>query len=213
MIKMTKRVIISAAGQKDVCRSQKKTLDNLIRERERTIVNLVKPLAIKPRDLRIERDFTPTSIALSVRDAIKYPSGHRNQRFNTICSEVSASYFEVWHKDFSEDGDEYFYLYMAYLQFYIPNKEENTEPEFFLLHSDPNEPGSGKHATYKQSLHLHIECNDAERPHGVWPRCHIALNVGMVDQVLKDADSFTEALKVTIEMLKNQVLESRYWKS
>jgi hypothetical protein len=71
-----------------------------------------------------------------------------------------------------------------------------------------NEPDDARHAEYKQCPHLHIECSNAPWPHGaIWPRAHIALNVGYHREVLKDSESLTEAMKVAATMLRKQVLD------
>ncbi|MBD2122404.1 hypothetical protein [Trichocoleus sp. FACHB-262] len=215
MIRSSMKIVISTSNQTNTTKKKRKNLDQLIREREEIVKEVVKPLASKPNELYVEREQSTSLYIISIRDKVKYPGGYRSHRFNTIAPGLVAGYFEMWRRAIEEKENapnEYFYLDRAYLHFYLPKKKENTEEEFFLLHCDPND--DGQHAIYKQSLHLHIECHDAPSPHcNVWPRSHIALNVGMQDQILASVESLTEALRAAVSMLKNQVLENDYWQS
>lgn len=206
------KVVISADSQIGISKKKRKNIDQLIKERGEAALAIIKPIAAKPNELYIQRDNpSASSHIISIRDKVKYSGDHRNNRFDTIAPKVNASYFEIWKKSFVENtNNEYYFLDRAYLHFYWRGNNVNDDPkEFFLLHCDPNDD-SEPHAIYKQSLHLHIECHDAPSPHNeIWPRCHIALNAGMLDYVLESVESLTKAFEVAVLMLKNQVLEKK----
>lgn len=127
-------------------------------------------------------------------------------RFNTIADGFIAMYHERWERAY-ENGKQLYSLERAYLHLYQINKADSSEIEFLLLHCDPNEPDNAAHAEYKQCLHLHIESRTAPWPHDIWPKAHIALNVGYRQQVLRDLRSLTDSIRVAVVMLKKQVLE------
>jgi hypothetical protein len=179
-----------------------------VNNRGSIIHNLLKPLVTKPQNIfaLYKGNREETIITIQEKGASN-TEDYENWRFNTIAPRFQAMYHERWKRSY-KDKKEFFYLYRAYLHFYHYDEAENQDFEFLLLHCDPNEPDNAAHAEYKQSLHLHIECGKAPFPHGaVWPKAHIALNVGYSTQVLKDIGSLTEALKVAILMLQSQVLD------
>lgn len=175
--------------------------------RSEHIRDFLKPLVSRPENLYIQYLPIKQETIITVCEKGSNIGTYDNYRFDTIANGFWAMYHERW-KRFIKDKSEYYYLYRVYLHLYQINKAVRDELEFALLHCDPNEPDSAAHAEYKQGLHLHIECGNAPWPHGlVWPKAHIALNVGYHKQVLKDLNSLTEAIKVSVIMLKKQVLE------
>lgn len=170
------------------------------------ILQFLRPLAERPSELFVSPKPAADEYIAAVHERHFGNTGVFNSlRFRTIAPKFLAMYHERW-KRFYRGKDEFYYLFRAYLHIYQVDKEKG-EVEFLLLHCDPNEPNTAAHAKYKQSLHLHIECTEAEWPHDIWPHAHIALNTAYLSTMLKDANSITHAIEIAAVMLKDQVLE------
>ena len=192
------------------------TSSNELRDRVKTIAQILTPLALDYKKLHIHPKPKPDQFVIPVRDSNNIyssndPNDYTSYRFKTIVPDVQAMYYERWIKFYPDEKSrkESYYLERAYLHFYTIEFSLKEEKEFLLLHCDPNEPDNAAHAKYKQSLHLHIECYEASWPHGnVWPHAHIALNSAYLNHVLKDVNSLTEAIKEAVLMLKEEVLDN-----
>ena len=171
-----------------------------LHDRGPLIWGLVKTLVRKPTDVFPIAKTQTEKLVWAVQKSYSNPQGsYKDWRFPTNVDGILANYFEEWTRDY-EGGQEFWYLELAYLHLYRTDAVNKTAPEYILLHCEPN--WNEEHAIYKQSPHIHIE--DAPHP---WPKAHIALNVGYLGQVLRDASSLTKALEVAVIMLKNQVLD------
>jgi len=169
--------------------------------RHSSILQIVKPLVKRVENLYV----APRNVSREEFVWVVVPSGTKLQgnpseiRFRTKVSYIYATYFERWLR-FYQGAEERWYLERSYLHFYQVDRSNRTAPEYLLLHCDPNE--TREHALYKQSPHLHIKT--APEP---WPHAHIALNVGYLEPMLKDASSLTAAFGAAVLMLKEQLLD------
>jgi hypothetical protein len=174
--------------------------------RIKRVRQLLLPLVPDPKGLFVMPKSTPDEFRIvAFGRGFANTGDFDNLRFSTVAPKFSAMYHERWNRVFA-GKKESFYLYRAYLHLYQIDSVTG-EAEFLLLHCDPNEPAASPHARYKQSLHLHIESSTAPWPHDIWPHSHLALNVAYLNAMLKDADSFTHALRFAVVMLREQVLD------
>lgn len=135
-------------------------------------------------------------------DGSQPTGGYTSWRFGTIASRYQAMYYEIWLQDRSQI--DLWSLERAYLHIYRvdPMKREERETEYVLLHCDPNEPLGAAHGIYKQGPHLHVQAAPDPLRHA-----HVALNLGHLADILTDAQSFTDAFKLSVRMLRDEVLE------
>lgn len=166
-----------------------------------SILRIIKPLLDDPsRFFVVPKSPDKETFAWAVtRTGASQNGSYTDWRFRTRVDGVFANYFERWLR-FYNGIEELWYLDRAYLHFYLRDTESRDTTEYLLLHCDPNE--IGEHAIYKQSPHLHIK--KAPAP---WPGAHIALNIGYMKPMLRDAASLTETLELAVVMLKNQILD------
>lgn len=172
-----------------------------LRERQASVRKILMPLVEHPQNLFV----IPRSLNKEVFELVAVPKGttpegdSNNWKFRTKSPDLYATYSERWFR-FYQGKEEHWYLERAYLHFYQLDHSTKSSSEFLLLHCDPNE--TREHALYKQSPHLHIVT--APDP---WPHAHIALNIGYLEFMLRDASSLTEAFASVVLMLKEQVLD------
>jgi len=181
-----------------------------LKKRQDKLKKFLSPLTTKNKVLFVIPVSKSTEYIASVRDSYQASTNdHTRIRFKTFVPGLLATYYERWYKTY-QGKNELYYLERAYLHFYLIDQYSKDEKEFCLLHCDPNEADDARHAKYKQSLHLHIECSDSSCwPHcDIWPHAHIALNTGYLDYVLKDINSLTKAMEEAVLMLKEEVLDA-----
>jgi hypothetical protein len=107
-------------------------------------------------------------------------------------------YFELWRLTTPDQAC----LDKAYLSLFRSVREHiDQEQELMALHCDPNEPDHAEHAVYKQGPHLHLCTSEIPGRHA-----HIALNRCHLDEVLRSAGTFTEAFRLALVMIREQVL-------
>jgi hypothetical protein len=135
-------------------------------------------------------------------DGSQPAGGYTSWRFGTVAAKYQAMYYEIWLQDRTQI--DLWSLERAYLHIYRidPMKREDPETEYVLLHCDPNEPSSAAHGIYKQGPHLHVQAAPDPLRHA-----HVALNLGHLRDILTDAQSFTKAFKLSVTMLREEVLE------
>ncbi len=111
-------------------------------------------------------------------------------------------YYEIWRED--RTGNDIWTLERAYLHIYRVDamRREELETEYVLLHCDPNEPSNAAHSIYKQGPHLHVQAAPDPLRHA-----HVALNLSQLRDILSDAQTFTKAFKLSVVMLRDEVLE------
>ena len=173
-----------------------------LRKRDSDIVKVLSPLVERPESLYV----IPRTVNREEFVFVAVPKGtnaqgdYTDKKFRTVSPELYATYHERWFR-FYEEKEEFWYLERAYLHFYQIDRPSRSSSEFLLLHCDPNE--TREHALYKQSPHLHIVT--APDP---WPHAHIALNVGYLEPMLKDASSLTRTFGAMVVMIKEQILDN-----
>ena len=173
-------------------------------ERRDALHKIAKHLVSKPTSVYVNKHTEPSEFVWYVAQArADLPSSYEKAKFRTTVDNLYASYFEQW-KRFFEDRKEQWFLEKAYLHFYRVDQPDQEPPEYLLLHSDPNE--NREHAIYKRGPHLHIHAADAP-----WPRAHIALNIGYLDEMLRDASSLTAAFEAAVVMIRSEILDK--WKT
>jgi hypothetical protein len=172
--------------------------------RRRRIRELLTPLVDSPRTLFFQPKSKSGDYIIGTHEGSRPTSFYGDWRFRTIVPELRGMYYEWWKRS-EEDKEEWWYLYRAYLHIYKLDRAKRQESEYLLLHCDPSEPDGSPRAKYKQGPHLHIHAvNDPRDP---FPRAHVALNAGHLDAVLANADSLTSAIKMAVNMLREEVLE------
>lgn len=124
-------------------------------------------------------------------------SDYRSWRFPTFVESIYGAYFELWR----EDSENTFYLNRAYLSLLRRPRSASTEQELLALHCDPNEPDDADHAVYKRGPHLHFGTSEIPGPHA-----HIALNRCHLSEVLHSVETFTNAFRLAVVMIKEEVL-------
>ena len=127
---------------------------------------------------------------------------YRDWRFSTVVSWLNGNYFEQWFLTDPPRSHRLWYLRRAYLHLYTLNRSEQTEREFLALHCDPNEAETESHWRYKRGPHLHVKC--APFP---FPKAHLALNLGELDQVLSSPDSISAAMAAGITLIRERVID------
>ena len=171
-----------------------------LQDRQPAIRQMLQPLLKTPEDVWVRSHQIG-------RDGLVWAAVQRNSSaegdytewlFRTNLPDLYANYYERWQR-FISNGQDKWYLERTYIHFHLLDRSTRTRREVLLLHCDPNE--NREHAEYKQSPHLHILT--APEP---WPHAHLALNVGYLPLMLKDASSLTLNLQKVIAMLKDQVL-------
>lgn len=168
------------------------------------IRELLAPLVNSPRTLFFQPKSKFGDYIIGTHEGSPSTSLYSDWRFRTIAPGFRAMYYEWW-KMSEEDKEEWWYLYRAYLHIYKLDAAQTEESEYLLLHCDPSEPDGSRHAKYKQGPHLHIHA--VSDPRDPLPRAHVALNAGHLDAVLVSADSLTAAIKMSVSMLREEVLE------
>lgn len=149
-------------------------------------------------------------------------SDYRGWRFSTILPGLRAQYFEWWLR--SNEGDkESWYLDRAYLNVFQFDFLTGTETKFLCLHCDPNivqndtrdedeneQDQAGTRPTltrveYKKVPHVHLKHGAAKAPFPT--KAHISLNVGYAEQALSSLESLSEAMKLGVLMLREEVFD------
>lgn len=151
---------------------------------------------------RQSRGTTRQEFIIAAHSGLTPGGGYTSWRFSTIASDYPALYYEIWLQD--RRDAEVWHLQRAYLHIYKINRIRREEPEaeYVLLHCDPTELETSPHGIYKRGPHLHIQVAPDPLRHA-----HIALNLGHLPAVLIDAQSFTNALRTSVKMLRDEVLE------
>lgn len=146
---------------------------------------------------------SPGGIAIGTYDGT-YPGGqYRDWRFGVSVPDsdhaplIQGMYFELWRRIPEEIN--IWALGRGYLSIYKVDHSKG-EQELICLHCDPEEIDEVV-MKYKKGPHLHIKA--AEEP---IPQSHIALARGHLDQVLANAESLTEAMAWSIEMIRDEIL-------
>jgi hypothetical protein len=173
-------------------------------KRGRRIRELLAPLVDSPRTLFFQPKSKSGDYIIGTHEGSQPTSFYSDWRFRTIVPGFRAMYYEWWKRS-EESNEESWYLYRAYLHIYKIDPAMSQESEYLLLHCDPSEPDGSPHAKYKQGPHLHIHA--VTDPRDPFPRAHLALNAGHLDVVLASADSLTAAIKTTVRMLREEILE------
>lgn len=168
-------------------------------ERTNSLRQVLAPLSSVANGPALERKFSPGRCIIAAHDGSPPASDVKAWRFGTVARNVRASYFEVW----LESDKRKFCLERAYLTLFKMDSVNQEEAEFLCMHCDPNEPDSAAHAIYKQGPHLHVVA--AEVP---FPRAHLALNRGHLDVVLQSCENLTRAIKLSAQMLRDEVLDA-----
>jgi hypothetical protein len=172
---------------------------NELGPRGNRIRELLRPLASQPGGPAWKPKASQYSYIIGTHDGSPTHSNHREWRFATFVPGLRATYFELWRRV----DEESWCLEQAYLNVFRTDPATREESEFLSLHCDPNESDDAPHATYKKGPHLHIQAADDPIPHA-----HIALNIGHLEAVLNSVDSISEAIRLAVLMLKEEVLDA-----
>jgi hypothetical protein len=135
-------------------------------------------------------------IIIGVHEGSLIKSDFKDWRFATTVRGFLANYYEIW--SVVDEKRRQFCLEKAYLTIYREDRE------FLCLHCDPNrtEIEAAEKAIYQKGPHLHVKC--AEKP---IPKAHLALTGVHLDKTLADAGTLTKALKWSIQMIRDEVLD------
>ena len=174
------------------------SLTTLKTARKDQLRNIFASIASRGKNIQIHDRSSSGDLIYSIADGFETGIDYSEWRFQTICENIKASYYEVW----TNHGKGNYFLVRSYFHLYLLSTEDMKMSEYILLHCDASEPDSGKHAMYKQSPHIHIEV--APNP---LPKAHFALYNGRIKEILKGINSFNQALKESIDMLNDQVLK------
>ena len=172
-----------------------------LRNRGEQVRQLLRPLSKRPGGPAWSTKRGTAEFIVGTHEGSPLQSSHQDWRFSVFIPNFRAMYFERWLRS-QEDHREFWYLNRAYLDIYqiVGPTQEN---KFLCLHCDPNEPDGASHVLYKRGPHLHI--NAASYPIS---SAHIALNAGFVAEILSSTDSLTEAMRIALVMLKEEVLDA-----
>ena len=118
-----------------------------------------------------------------------------NERFKTINSSFTASYYEIWEKIATTKQD--YHLNRIYFHIYL----SDLDREYILLHTDPLD-NDKTHGIYKRSPHLHIKHTNDD----IISHAHFALNINDYDKALSSLEEINNCFQNHIEMLANQIL-------
>lgn len=177
------------------------TIENLTHRGEH-VRQLLQPIAKQSGGPAWQPMSTVSEFIIGTHDGSPTRSHYRDWRFATVLPNYRGMYFELWRPSGAK-GEEFWYLYQAYLSIYQIERSMQTETELLCLHCDPNEPDNAPHAIYKQGPHLHI--NVAANP---IPHAHIALNRGHLKDVLSSVNDLTKALGLAVQMLREEILDT-----
>lgn len=142
-----------------------------------------------------------TTLAVGASDGSPPSSDVREWRFSTSAVGVVAAYYERWVQ--ADGAEDLWYLAQAYLSLYRRDALTEEETELLCLHCDPNDEEGNPHWKYKRGPHLHISAGPSP-----FPKAHIALHCGHVDQILESVDSLTYALGHAVQMIRDEVLDA-----
>lgn len=124
----------------------------------------------------------------------------REWRFRSRAPTLYVNYIERWLPNVNAVSTAEYFLDRSYVTVYrkIPGLDEE---QLVALHCDPNEHPTADHFRYKAGPHLHIVDSNHPLPHA-----HLALQHGMVSDLIADLDSIMEAMGLGIELLSEQIL-------
>lgn len=168
-----------------------------IARRGSNISRLLRPLSRIPSGPASERrGGSNGEIIIGVHEGSLIKSDFTDWRFATTTPGFWANYYEIW--SLVNEKRRQFCLEKAYLTIYKDDRE------FLCLHCDPNgtEIKAAEKAIYQKGPHLHVKC--AEKP---IPKAHLALTGVHLDKTLSDAAALTNALKWSIQMIRDEVLD------
>lgn len=167
--------------------------ENLNRRRKE-IERMLKPLRADKRGAcDITYDKHRNGMVLGVHDGPVTDRDYRKWRFRSIAKDVWCKYFEVWNDDDPRSG---FSLARAYFTLFITNRENNQLEELLCIHCDPDDQSD-----MKRGPHLHV--TKAAHP---LPKCHIPLNYGHLNDVLKSMQTLDRAMCKAIVIVATEVI-------
>jgi len=169
--------------------------------RETNIRKMLRPLTLHPSNPACSRSpLFGGDIAIGAYDGSLRGGVIRDWRFSTRAAQISANYYEIWKQLTGKPGR--FYLYQAYLTLFEKLGPTN-EKELIALQCDPQEYKIAP-TIYKKGPHIHVSAAFAPID-----KAHIALNLGHLDEVIVNVDNLMEALKRSIEMIRDEIV-NRY---
>ena len=119
-----------------------------------------------------------------------------NERFKTINSKYTASFYEIWNKVPNTKQD--YHLLRIYFHVYL----SESDKDYILLHTDPLDPDI-THGNYKRSPHLHIKhTSDSKIAHA-----HFALNINDYDTALSSLEEINKSFSNHLNMLCEQIIK------
>jgi len=168
-----------------------------VAKRGSRISHILKPLSRIPSGPASERRGSSNGeIIIGVHDGSLVKSHFTDWRFATTIPGFSANYYEIW--SLTDVKQRRFCLEKAYLTIY------KDDQEYICLHCDPNRTNveETEKIIYQKGPHLHIKC--ADKP---IPKAHLALGGVHTEKTISDAESLTNAIKWSIQMIKDEVLD------
>jgi len=164
-----------------------------------TIRNLLRPV-LRSRDIRTEqlprvtrrREATVTAWDITNGDS------YRDWFFRTPCRAIWGQYFEEW----TTNADETVW-HLSQTCLHLFHVETPRVPvEIFALHCEPKETGDSFQASLRRGPHVHIRSDNNRLGHA-----HIPLNLGHIDAVLESCETLTIALRASIQLIAEEVIE------
>jgi len=137
--------------------------------------------------------------ALVAHDGVRDEYDYRACRFRSRKARIEGNYFEIWVPDPTWRR---MYLKRAYLTLLLRNDTRRSADELLCIHCDPDDASEGPTRHYKRGPHLHVRMAQAPLP-----RCHFALCLTSMDNVVTSAASLTAAFGEAALMISHEVLE------
>ena len=147
---------------------------------------------------------TAQNYIIGAFDGSKPSNEYRNWRFRSNRADFKCMYFEEWRPE-DATRKQWFLQQICFSLFRIVNHTKLPQ-EILAIHCEPMEPNDRKHLLYKRGLHLHVTLATQPIPHA-----HFALNNGYLAQVMTSIETLSEALKVALIMVSDQVINNPDW--
>jgi len=177
--------------------------ENNIYTRGTQLRSLVQDIA-GPGGPHYENISSQNSLVIVLFDGERGTHNVSDLRFRTCYRGFRVNYYELWKA--ADQKQSIFYLEKAYLTLYRLNEpfHQNEEKEYLCFHCDLGESDEeNASSVYAKCPHLHIKV----APDPI-PKSHIGLAAQFSDLIFENAASLTDTIKVTIDMIKSEILEN-----
>jgi hypothetical protein len=164
-----------------------------------TVRNLLRPI-LRSQDISagtvpsLGRRREITVAAWHFQNGVSY----RDWFFNTRCRGIWGQYFEEWTTDADEGV---WHMNQTCLHLFHVTAPRIPE-EIVALHCEPKQTDGSYESSLKRGPHVHVRADKNRLAHA-----HIPLNLGHLDATLASCDTLTDAIRVSIMVLAQEVIK------